>query len=246
MSSVTELDRVLTLINDRSSADAERWWTSIDDIRTTQRQRTRATETLVGLSRENAMVKRVLDIGLAASGLLLLSPLLLCIALLIRIETPGPVLFKQSRCGKDGRVFKILKFRSMTMRSHDCFTQATRFDSRVTRIGFFLRRTSLDELPQLLNVIQGSMSLVGPRPHPLKLDAQFRQMIPNLDSRYMVKPGITGWAQINGFRGGTQHLSDMMSRVEYDRHYIRFYSLRRDIRILVTTMFKGWVHKNAY
>jgi len=126
------------------------------------------------------------------------------------------------------------------------FQQAKKDDPRITRVGAFLRRTSLDELPQLFNVIQGSMSLVGPRPHPLKLDEDFRYVIPALTSRYSVKPGITGWAQINGYRGETSKVSDMVSRVEHDRHYIKHWSLWLDVKILVLTVFKGWTHKNAY
>ena len=126
------------------------------------------------------------------------------------------------------------------------FRQAERDDPRITRIGAFLRRTSLDELPQLFNVIQGSMSLVGPRPHPLKLDDDFKYVIPALNSRYSVKPGITGWAQINGFRGETRNISDMVARIEHDRYYIKRWSLWLDVKILVMTVFKGWTHKNAY
>ena len=126
------------------------------------------------------------------------------------------------------------------------FKQAEKDDPRVTRIGAFLRKTSLDELPQLFNVIQGSMSLVGPRPHPIPLDEKFKQVIPALNSRYAVKPGITGWAQINGFRGETARVDDMVARIEHDRHYIKHWTLWMDIKIIAMTAVKGWTHNNAY
>ena len=124
--------------------------------------------------------------------------------------------------------------------------QAEKNDPRITRIGAIMRKTSLDELPQLFNVVQGSMSLVGPRPHPIPLDEKFKQVIPALNSRYAVKPGITGWAQINGFRGETTRIDDMVGRIEHDRHYIKNWTLWLDLKIIVKTAFKGWTHTNAY
>ena len=128
----------------------------------------------------------------------------------------------------------------------ESFVQTRKNDPRVTALGAFLRKTSLDELPQLINVIQGNMSLVGPRPHPMPLDEKFRDLIPSMDLRYAVKPGITGWAQVNGFRGETTRVEDMVARVEHDCHYIKHWSLWLDIKIICVTAIKGWTHNNAY
>ena len=246
MSSVIEPSRLRQTRSDLNSVDADRWWTSIEDISATRCVLVDASRKSHHLGRSDAFLKRSLDLSLAMSALVLLFPILLIIALCIRMDSPGPVLFRQQRNGRDGDFFRIFKFRTMRLQCEERARQATRYDSRVTRIGRLLRRTSLDELPQLLNVVQGSMSLVGPRPHPLTLDAEYRFLIPNLDSRYSVKPGITGWAQINGHRGETRKLSDMINRVEHDCHYIRFYSLRSDISILLATLCRGWIHENAY
>ena len=193
-----------------------------------------------------AALKRLEDFILASIALVLLFPLMALISIIIKLDSTGPALFCQARNGRNGEIIKVYKFRSMYQNGPAVFQQAQRNDPRITRVGAFLRKTSLDELPQLFNVIQGSMSMVGPRPHPLKLDEDFQYVIPSLNSRYCVKPGITGWAQINGFRGETRRISDMVARIEHDRHYIQHWSVLLDIRILVLTVFKGWTHKNAY
>lgn len=198
------------------------------------------------LSGLGAVLKRIEDFVLASVALVLAFPLLAAIAVIIKLDSTGPALFCQARSGRNREVIKVYKFRTMYQSGSTEFRQASRNDPRVTRVGAFLRRTSLDELPQLLNVLQGTMSLVGPRPHPLQLDEDFKYVIPALNSRYCVKPGITGWAQVNGFRGETSRLSDMVGRIEHDRHYIRHWSLWLDIKILAVTVLKGWTHKNAY
>ena len=198
------------------------------------------------LSGVGAMLKRLEDFVLGSIALALVFPLMVLISLAVKLDSTGPALFCQARSGRNREIIKVYKFRTMYQSGSTEFRQASKDDPRVTRIGAFLRRTSLDELPQLLNVIQGSMSLVGPRPHPLKLDDDFRYVIPALGSRYCVKPGITGWAQINGYRGETRRIEDMAARVEHDRWYIRHWSLWLDVRILALTLFKGWTHKNAY
>ena len=193
-----------------------------------------------------AALKRLEDFVFASVALMILSPLMALISVLIKLDSTGPALFCQARSGRHREIINVYKFRTMYQDGSGEFHQAQKDDPRVTRIGAFLRRTSLDELPQLINVIQGSMSMVGPRPHPLKLDDDFKYTIPALNTRYAVKPGITGWAQINGFRGETRRVSDMVGRIEHDRHYIRNWSIALDLKILVLTVFKGWTHKNAY
>lgn len=194
----------------------------------------------------NAALKRLEDFVLGSIALILLMPLMVLISILIKLDSTGPALFCQSRNGRNKEIIKVYKFRTMYQNRDSAFKQASKGDPRVTRIGTFLRRTSLDELPQLFNVLQGSMSLVGPRPHPLALDESFKYVIPALGSRYAVKPGITGWAQINGFRGETSQVDDMVARIEHDRHYIKHWNIWLDIKILVMTVFKGWTHENAY
>ncbi|MBM68591.1 MAG: undecaprenyl-phosphate glucose phosphotransferase [Haliea sp.] len=192
-----------------------------------------------------AVLKRIMDYTLSALALLLLAPLLVLLAILVRLESPGPALFVQARHGGGGRIIQVFKFR--TMREGACpDRQATRDDPRITRLGAFLRRSSLDELPQLFNVLRGDMSLVGPRPHPLALNEQFGQQLDTYMQRHRVKPGITGWAQINGFRGETDTLEKMQSRLEYDIHYIENWSLWLDIKILARTALMGWTGRNAY
>ncbi len=204
------------------------------------------TSTLVPITGINAALKRLEDFVLGSIALLILFPLMALISIAVKLDSTGPALFCQARSGRNREIIKVYKFRTMYQSGSQEFKQAKKDDPRITRIGAFLRKTSLDELPQLFNVIQGSMSLVGPRPHPLKLDEDFKYVIPALNSRYCVKPGITGWAQINGFRGETRRVSDMVSRIEHDRHYVKNWSLFLDVKILVLTVFKGWVHKNAY
>lgn len=141
----------------------------------------------------------------------------------------------------------VYKFRSMTVhQEHDKVTQATKNDARITPIGAFLRRTSLDELPQFINVLQGRMSIVGPRPHAVQHNHYYKDLIPNYMLRHKMKPGITGWAQVNGLRGETDTIDKMKWRVEYDLHYLEHWSIWLDLRIVLLTVFKGFVHKNAY
>ena len=193
-----------------------------------------------------AALKRLEDFVFASAALVILFPLMALISIVIKLDSTGPALFCQARSGRNREIIRVYKFRTMHQDGGREFRQARKDDPRITRVGAFLRRTSLDELPQLFNVLQGSMSMVGPRPHPLKLDDDFKYTIPALNSRYAVKPGITGWAQINGYRGETRRISDMVGRIEHDRHYIRHWSLWLDLRILVMTVFKGWTHENAY
>ena len=193
-----------------------------------------------------AALKRLEDFVLGSIALAILFPLMAVISIVIKLDSTGPALFCQARNGRNGEIIKVYKFRTMFQNHSSVFKQAQRNDPRITRIGNFLRKTSLDELPQLFNVIQGSMSMVGPRPHPLQLDEDFQYVIPALSSRYCVKPGITGWAQINGYRGETRRVSDMVARIEHDRFYIRNWSVFMDIKILLLTVIKGWIHKNAY
>lgn len=198
---------------------------------------------IVGLS---GALKRAEDFILGSIALVILFPLMAVVSLIIKLDSTGPALFCQARNGRNGEVINVYKFRTMYQNGSTEFKQAQRNDPRVTRVGSFLRKTSLDELPQLFNVVQGSMSMVGPRPHPIKLDEDFQYVIPSLNSRYCVKPGITGWAQINGFRGETRRISDMVGRLDHDRFYIKNWSIFLDIKILTLTVFKGWTHKNAY
>lgn len=194
----------------------------------------------------DALIKAVMDRVLALLLLLSLSPLLLLIAVAIRLDSPGPVLFSQSRHGGGGRVIRVLKFRSMVHRDQADSRQARRGDPRVTRVGAFLRRSSLDELPQLINVLRGEMSLVGPRPHPLALNEEFSGRLAAYMQRHRVKPGITGLAQIHGYRGETDTLEKMQKRLEYDLDYIENWSLWLDLKILARTALTGWTDRNAY
>lgn len=194
----------------------------------------------------DAFIKAAMDRAVALLLLIVLSPLLALIALAIRLDSPGPVLFSQSRHGGGGQVIEVLKFRSMTDHAPSEFRQAKRNDGRVTRVGTLLRRSSLDELPQLINVLRGDMSLVGPRPHPLELNQAFSERLAAFMQRHRVKPGITGLAQINGCRGETETLEKMQKRLDYDLHYIENWTLWLDIRILVKTALSGWFDRNAY
>lgn len=176
------------------------------------------------------------DVVEAGSLLFLMAPLFFLIALAIRLDTAGPALFRQSRTGFGGQTFLIYKFRSMTVLENGSHVaQARRGDQRITRVGAFLRRTSLDELPQLLNVLAGEMSLVGPRPHALAHDHHYRTLIANYDERFLVRPGMTGWAQIHGERGETETLDRMKRRIELDISYVRNIGFLRYLRILFLT-----------
>ncbi|MGC8854519.1 MAG: undecaprenyl-phosphate glucose phosphotransferase [Halothiobacillaceae bacterium] len=193
-------------------------------------------------------IKDIEDRFLAALILLLISPLMLAIALAVKLSSPGPVLFKQRRMGWDGRPIVIYKFRTMIVHQEPpgVLTQAHPGDARITRVGTFLRRTSLDELPQFINVLQGRMSIVGPRPHALEHHEQFKNQVTEYMKRHKVKPGITGWAQINGYRGETDTLDKLQKRIEYDLYYIEHWSLWFDLRIIILTIIKGFWQKNAY
>ena len=192
------------------------------------------------------LLKRGSDIVLAAAALLLVAPLLAAIAIAVKRSSPGPVLFKQRRYGLDGREFLVYKFRTMTVCEDDPLMQATRFDLRVTQVGAFLRRTSLDELPQLLNVLEGSMSLVGPRPHAVAHNEHYRKLVSGYMLRHKVRPGITGLAQVNGLRGETVDIERMRQRVAFDLEYLKHWSLGLDVRILLKTARLVLHDKSAY
>jgi Undecaprenyl-phosphate glucose phosphotransferase len=192
-------------------------------------------------------VKWMEDKLLATLLIVCLAPVLILIIAAIKLDSPGPILFRQKRYGFNRQPITIYKFRTMhDSNSSGRFIQATRDDSRITRVGSILRKASLDELPQLFNVFQGDMSLVGPRPHPIDLDEQFSDIIPRYNARFRVKPGITGWAQINGWRGETETKEKMCARLEHDLYYIENWSIWFDFRILIQTAYKGWVHQNAF
>jgi putative colanic acid biosynthesis UDP-glucose lipid carrier transferase len=186
----------------------------------------------------NGLIKRASDVVLASMILLLISPLLLAIAIGIKLSTPGPALFKQRRYGLDGREIIVYKFRTMTvLEDGDVVRQATRNDPRVTRFGAFLRRFSLDELPQFINVLQGRMSVVGPRPYAVAHNEIYRRLISGHMIRHKVKPGITGWAQVNGLRGEPDDIDQTKACIEYDLAYLRNWSLRFDLQIVLKTIF---------
>lgn len=194
------------------------------------------------------LLKWIEDKIFASCIFILISPLLLTIALAIKFTSKGPVLFKQKRHGWDGRIFTMYKFRTMKLHQEKTgqVTQATKHDPRLTPIGAFLRRTSLDELPQFLNVLKGDMSVVGPRPHAVVHNEQYKELILCYMQRHRVKPGLTGWAQVNGYRGETDTLDKMEKRIEYDLYYIENWSLWLDVKIIFMTVWTGFVNQNAY
>lgn len=195
----------------------------------------------------NALLKRLEDVVVSTLIVTMISPILLTIAIAIKLTSKGPIIFKQRRYGINGEEITVLKFRSMSVCDDgNEITQATKNDTRITKIGTFLRRTSLDELPQFFNVIAGNMSIVGPRPHACAHNEQYRKLIPKYMLRHLVKPGITGWAQIHGWRGETDTLEKMEKRVEFDLHYIDNWSLWLDLKIILLTFIKGFINKNAY
>lgn len=204
-----------------------------------------STSPVTGATR---LAKSIEDKLLGGLIFVLISPLMLCIALAIKLSSPGAVLFKQKRLGWNGKVINVYKFRSMKVHQEDDgkVTQASVNDSRVTRVGAFLRRTSLDELPQFFNVLQGRMSIVGPRPHAIAHNDYYKELVPRYMLRHKVKPGITGWAQVNGFRGETDTLDKMEKRVECDLYYIENMSVWLDLKIIALTVFKGFRNQNAY
>jgi putative colanic acid biosynthesis UDP-glucose lipid carrier transferase len=191
------------------------------------------------------VAKPLFDYVAATVCILFFAPLMLCIAIAIKLDGPGPVFFRQRRHGFNHRIIDIYKFRSMTVTENgERIDQARKNDPRVTRVGKFLRRTSLDELPQLFNVLRGEMSLVGPRPHAIAHN-QLYDRLDRYASRHRVKPGMTGWAQINGLRGPTEDPETMRLRVHMDLHYIENWSLWLDLKILAATPFVGFIHRNA-
>lgn len=193
------------------------------------------------------LIKRGMDIGISLIALIMLSPFLLIIALLIKLTSPGPAIFRQRRYGLDGQVIDVLKFRTMTVTEDGpVVQQATQGDERITPIGRWLRRYSIDELPQLVNVLQGNMSLVGPRPHAIAHNEQYRRLIKGYMVRHKVPPGITGLAQVNGCRGETTQLEDMHRRIEYDLDYLRHWSPALDLRILMQTVVRVLHDRKAY
>ena len=192
------------------------------------------------LSKTGKFLKRMFDIVAAGGGLVFLAPLFLTVSFAIKLDSPGPVFYRQQRHGYNDEIFSILKFRTMRIASEaDGFRQAQRNDSRVTRVGSVLRRSSVDELPQLINVLLGHMSIVGPRPHAVAHNEMFRGEIPPLSRRHKVKPGITGWAQVNGLRGETDTLDKMRRRIEFDLHYVDNWSFWFDLSIIFKTFSKS-------
>lgn len=199
----------------------------------------------------NYWLKRMQDVTVALLALMLLSPLLLLVAILIRIESRGPIIFRQTRMGFNGGTFELWKFRSMYQKDTDpdAVVQTGRNDPRVTRVGRFIRRTSIDELPQLCNVLQGTMSIVGPRPHALKTTAEGKMLADAMDgyaARHRVKPGLTGWAQVHGLRGEIRSIAQLKQRVHYDREYIAHWSMVLDIKIILMTLTRIASDPNAY
>ncbi|MGD9671516.1 MAG: undecaprenyl-phosphate glucose phosphotransferase [Hyphomicrobiaceae bacterium] len=194
-----------------------------------------------------ALAKRVFDIALSSAALVLAAPLFVILAILIKLDSDGPVFFRQRRRGYNHREFRIWKFRTMTtLEDGDRVTQASRSDTRVTRVGQWLRKLNLDELPQLINVLLGEMSLVGPRPHAVAHDIHYETRILDYPRRLNVKPGITGWAQVHGLRGATETEEAMRRRVEYDIHYIENWSLVLDLYILALTLLSPRAYRNAF
>ena len=199
------------------------------------------------LSQIQRTAKRVFDVVVSASGLVVLSPLLALVAIAIKLDSRGPVLFRQTRHGYNNETIGVFKFRSMTkLEDGDSFVQAVRNDSRITRFGAILRSTNIDELPQLINVLRGDMSIVGPRPHATAHNQMFEGKISVFSRRHVVKPGITGWAQVNGYRGATDTLEKMKRRVEHDLYYIDNWSFWLDLRIMIMTVFSKTAYTNAY
>ncbi|MBP6483788.1 MAG: undecaprenyl-phosphate glucose phosphotransferase [Rhodoferax sp.] len=195
----------------------------------------------------NGMVKRASDIVLSLLILVLVSPLLLALAIAVRVTSPGPIVFKQRRYGLDGKEIMVYKFRSMTVTEDGpTVQQAKKNDSRITPLGALMRRTSLDELPQFINVLQGRMSIVGPRPHAVVHNEMYRKLIKGYMVRHKVKPGITGWAQVNGYRGETDTLEKMQGRIDHDLDYLRNWSLRLDLYIIFKTIRLVIADQKAY
>ncbi|GHA72975.1 undecaprenyl-phosphate glucose phosphotransferase [Cognatilysobacter bugurensis] len=200
------------------------------------------------LTADARLLKALADRAFAALALIALAPLLALLALGVKLSSPGPVLFRQPRHGLDGKIIEVWKFRSMRVHQEHAgqVTQAKKGDSRVTPFGAFLRSTSLDELPQFINVLQGTMSVVGPRPHAVAHNHHYKAQVQHYMQRHRVKPGITGWAQVNGLRGETDTLDKMAARVEYDLFYMQNWSPFLDMKIIAMTVLKGFIGRNAY
>ena len=195
----------------------------------------------------NGFIKRVSDIVLSMLILLLISPILVVLAICVKMSSPGPVIFRQRRTGLDGEIIEVYKFRSMRATDNGpVVVQATRGDTRITPFGAFIRKTSLDELPQFVNVLQGRMSIVGPRPHAVAHNEQYRKLVKAYMARHKVKPGITGWAQVNGLRGETDTLDKMAARIEYDLEYLRNWTLGLDLLIIARTVKLVFFDRGAY
>jgi len=193
------------------------------------------------------IAKELFDKVFALTALILLLPLFIVLGVLIKLSSPGPVFFKQPRLGLNGKPFNVYKFRSMRLHNDGgVVRQATQGDPRITPIGRFIRRTSLDELPQFINVLMGDMSVVGPRPHALQHNELYKEKVEMYMLRHRVKPGITGWAQIHGYRGETDTDDKMIKRVQFDLHYIQNWTFWMDLKIIAWTAFKGWTGNNAY
>jgi len=193
------------------------------------------------------ILKSLEDRIIGGLALFLAAPALAAIAIAVKLSSPGPVFFRQRRHGFNHQVFHVLKFRTMTVTEDGpTIKQATKDDDRITKVGRFLRRTSLDELPQLINVVRGEMSLVGPRPHAIAHNEYYSDLLDRYANRHKMKPGITGWAQVNGYRGETDTPEKMRARVEHDLHYIENWSLLLDLKILILTPIYGFVHRNAF
>ena len=192
----------------------------------------------------NAFVKRAMDIFGALVALTLFSPVMLIITVIIKVTSPGPLIFKQERIGLQNKPFYMYKFRSMVVQdaSKEKAGWTVKNDPRVTPVGKFIRKTSIDELPQLFNILKGDMSLIGPRPERPQFVDKFKEEIPRYMIKHQVRPGLTGWAQVNGLRGDTS----IQKRIEYDLYYIENWTLGFDIKILFLTFFKGFINKNAY
>ena len=192
----------------------------------------------------NAFLKRVMDVAGSIFGIIITSPILLIIAVLIKITSPGPIIFKQERVGLHNKSFYMYKFRSMELQPEEDEKKAwtVKNDPRVTPIGKFIRRTSIDELPQLFNILKGDMSLVGPRPERPLFVEKFKEEIPRYMIKHQVRPGLTGWAQVNGYRGDTS----ILKRIEYDLYYIENWTVGLDVKIILLTFITGFVNKNAY
>jgi len=201
----------------------------------------------VPLQGVNSAIKRSLDVVMSSAALLVLALPLLAIALLVKLTSKGPVFFRQRRYGLNGKEIRVLKFRSMTvLEDGPVVKQATKDDKRITPVGRILRRTSLDELPQFLQVITGEMSIVGPRPHAVAHNEEYRALIHGYMLRHKVKPGITGWAQVNGWRGDTTDIVKMEKRVQHDLEYIQNWHLLWDLKIILLTLIGSKKSRNAY